>query len=61
MKHFLLAAILSLFPCTLFALDSPSFRGGSEHPGVYDSAAITHAPHCIASSTGKPNPSYKEG
>ena len=44
MKHFLLAAILSLFPCTLFALDSPSFRGGSDHPGVYDSAAITHTP-----------------
>jgi outer membrane protein assembly factor BamB len=44
MKRFLVSAVLCLVPRALFALDSPSFRGGSDHPGVYDSAAITHAP-----------------
>ena len=44
MNRFLLSAALSLLPCALFAIDSPSFRGGPDHPGVYDSASIAHTP-----------------
>ena len=35
MKSFLASAVVCLLPLTALAADSPSFRGGSEHPGVY--------------------------
>jgi len=37
----LLSAVLCLLPVSALRADSPSFRGGSEHPGVYDSAPLT--------------------
>jgi eukaryotic-like serine/threonine-protein kinase len=41
MKSLLASAVLCLLPASAFAADSPSFRGGSEHPGVYDSAPLS--------------------
>jgi outer membrane protein assembly factor BamB len=40
MRAFLASVVLSLLPTIMFPADSPSFRGGSEHPGVYDSAPL---------------------
>jgi outer membrane protein assembly factor BamB len=41
MKSFLASGVLCLLPAFACAADSPSFRGGSEHPGVYDSFPLT--------------------
>ena len=41
MKSFLTSAVLCLLPVCACAADSPSFRGGSDHPGVYDSSPLT--------------------
>jgi eukaryotic-like serine/threonine-protein kinase len=43
MNRLMTATCVSLYllPVSLFAVDSPAFRGGSEHPGVYD--APSHA------------------
>ena len=41
MKSILALAVLCLLPFAAAAADSPSFRGGSEHPGVYDSPSLT--------------------
>ena len=40
MKSFLAFAVLCVLPLAALAGDSPSFRGGSEHPGVYDAPPL---------------------
>jgi outer membrane protein assembly factor BamB len=41
MKALLASAVLCLLPACAIPADSPSFRGGSEHPGIYDSPPLT--------------------
>src|SRR5258706_286877 len=40
MKSFLVSAVVCLLPLVALPADSPSFRGGSEHPGVYEAPPL---------------------
>src|SRR5882757_8970036 len=40
MKSFLVSAVVCLLPLAGLPADSPSFRGGSEHPGVYNASPL---------------------